>query len=156
MKVQRIKLRGAAEFYINNEQAVLFYTTQLFQMETDSKSPWNLWGELLLIPSYLSWKLIHKMWTTCEQMWKEKWIHVNKARYYRAVFYVDKWMKLFNYSHKMVRDTGLWGFWSHHHLLLLPGHSSLFSRFRVRGVVAASPQIIYGAMPEGGIQVTSH
>lgn len=24
------------------------------------------------------------------------------------------------------------------------------------GVVAASPQIIYGAMPEGGIQVTSH
>lgn len=30
------------------------------------------------------------------------------------------------------------------------------SGFRVRGVVAASPQIIYGAMPEGGIQVTSH
>ena len=86
-----------------------------------------------LIPSYLSWKLIHKMWTTCEQLWKEKWIHVNKARYYRAVFYVDKWMKLFNYSHKMVRDMSLWGFWSHHHLLLLPGHSSLFSRFRVQG-----------------------
>lgn len=42
-------------------------------------------------------------------------------------------MKLFNYSHKMVRDTGLWGFWSHHHLLLLPGHSFLFSGFRVQG-----------------------
>ena len=65
-------------------------------------------------------------------------------------------MKLFNNSHKMVRDTGLWGFWSHHHLLLLPGHSSLFSGFRVRGVVAASPQIIYGATPEDGIQVTGH
>ena len=30
------------------------------------------------------------------------------------------------------------------------------SGFGVRGVVAASPQIIYGATPEDGIQVTGH
>ena len=105
-----------------------------------------------LIPSYLSWKLIHKMWTTCEQLWKEKWIHVNKARYYRAVFYVDKWMKLFNYSHKMVRDTGLWGFWSHHHLLLLPGHSSLFSRFRVSSLGGSVHWLWMKALREWGIR----
>ena len=92
------------------------------------------------------------MWTTCEQLWKEKWIHVNKARYYRAVFYVDKWMKLFNYSHKMVRDTGLWGFWSHHHLLLLPGHSSLFSRFGVSSLGGSVHWLWMKALREWGIR----
>ena len=61
-------------------------------------------------------------------------------------------MKLFNYSHKMVRDTGLWGFWSHHHLLLLPGHSSLFSRFRVSSLGGSVHWLWMKALCELGIR----